>query len=110
RSVVQVGGQIDAELLDDAARYFGDGDFQHHLIAAANGDAVDHLFRSADQPRREIAGLLHVDRVRYRTRQHHAVVDAFNLDVGIGQDLPQGGADAVEVALDRDVIGGDLLA
>jgi hypothetical protein len=39
-----------------------------------------------------------------------AVADAVDLDVGVRQRLLQRGAHAVEVALDRDVIGGDLLA
>ncbi|MEY9277835.1 hypothetical protein ABIE90_007732 [Bradyrhizobium diazoefficiens] len=42
--------------------------------------------------------------------QHDAFAEAVDLDVGIGQDLLQRGAHAVEVALDRDVIGRDLLA
>src|SRR6202158_4189155 len=33
-----------------------------------------------------------------------------DLDVGVGQRLLQRGAHAVEVTLDRDVVGGDLLA
>ena len=69
---------------------------------------VDDLVGAANQPRGEIAGLLGLDRARYRAGQHHAVADAFDLDSR--QRLLQRGAHAVEVALDRDVIGRDLLA
>ena len=61
-----------------------------------------------DQPRGDVAGLLGLDRARYRAGQDDAVADAFDLDSR--QRLPQRGAHAVEVALDRDVVGGDLLA
>ncbi|MGY4484899.1 hypothetical protein ACVWWR_004090 [Bradyrhizobium sp. LM3.2] len=45
-----------------------------------------------------------------RAGQDDAVTESVDLDVCIGQDLLQRGAHAVEVALDRDVIGRDLLA
>ena len=102
--------EVDAELLDDAARDFGDRHLQHHLVAAADRDRVDDLFGAADEARGEIGGLLRFDRARRRAGQDHAVADAFDLDVGIRQRLLQRGAHAVEVALDRDVIGRDLLA
>ena len=43
-------------------------------------------------------------------RQHHAVADAFDADVGVGHGLLERGAHAVEVARDRDVETGDLPA
>ena len=74
--------EIDAQLLDDVAPHFGDGDLQHHLIAAAHDDRVDDLFGAADQPRGEVAGLLGLDRARYRAGQNDAVADALDLDAG----------------------------
>ena len=38
-AIVHAGAEIDAHLLDDVAPHFRDGDLQHHLIAAADGDA-----------------------------------------------------------------------
>ena len=106
-AVVHAGAEVDAHLLDDVAPYLGDIDLQHHLVAAADDDGVDDLVGAADQPRRDVAGLLRLDRACHRAGQHHAFADAFDVDAG--QSLPQRGADAVEVALHRDVIGGDLL-
>ena len=63
RAVGKVGAEVDAQLLDDRSRDFGDGDLQHHLIAASDNDGVDDLVGSARQPRGKIAGLLGVDRV-----------------------------------------------
>ena len=100
--------RVDAHLLDDVAADFGDVDLEHHLVAAAHHDGVDDLVGAADQPRRDVAGLLRLDRARHRAGQDHAVADA--LDLHAGQGLPERRADAVEVALDRDVVGGDLLA
>ena len=37
-AVIHAAGEIDAELLDDVAPHFGDGDLQHHLVAAADRD------------------------------------------------------------------------
>ena len=97
-------------MLDDRACDLGDRDLQHHLIAAADRDRVDDLVGAAHQPRRQIGGLLRLDRIGYRTGQHHAVAEALDLDVGVRQRLLQRGAYAVKVALDGDVVGGDLLA
>ena len=58
--------KIDAELLDDVALHFGDGDLEHHLVAAAHRDAVDHLVAVAGKPRGEIEGLLRLGRARRR--------------------------------------------
>ena len=71
-------------LLDDVAPHFRDGDLQHHLVAAADDDRVDDLVGAADQPRRDIAGLLGLDRARYRAGQHDAVADALDLDARAG--------------------------
>ena len=92
------------------ARDFGDRDLQHHLVAAADHDRVDDLVGAAGQPGGEIAGLLRLDRAGHRAGQHHAVADAFDPDVGVRHRLLQRGAHAVEIARDRDVVGGDLLA
>ena len=84
-AVVEGAGEIDAELLDDVAAHFGDGDFQHHLVAAANGDAVDHLGAVADEARGKVEGLLRFGGARDAARQHDAVgADAFDVDVGVG--------------------------
>ena len=107
-AVVHAGAEIDAHLLDDVASHFGDSDLQHDLVAAAYDDGIDDLVGTADQPRRDVAGLLGLDRARHRAGQQHAFADAFDVDAR--QALPQRCADAVEVALDRDVVGGDLLA
>ena len=107
-AVIHAGAEIDAHLLDDVAPHFRDSDLQHHLVAAANDDRVDDLFGAADQSRGDLAGLLGLDRARYRAGQEHAVADAFDLDSR--HRLPERGAHAVEVALDRDVVGSDLLA
>ncbi len=109
-AVVEAAAEVDAELLDDRSRDFGDRDLQHHLIAAADHDGVDDLFGAARQPRGEIARLLCLDRVRRGAGKYHAVAETFDLNVGIRQCLLQRGAHAVEVALDGDVIGRDLLA
>ena len=69
---------------------------------------VDDLVGAADQSCGEIAGLLGLDRARYRAGQDYAVADAVDLDSR--QRLPQRGAYAVEITGDRDVIGRDLLA
>ncbi len=45
-----------------------------------------------------------------RAGQHDAVADAFDADVGVRHRLLERGAHAVEVARDRDVEAGDLLA
>src|SRR5204863_6983723 len=102
------GREIDAHLLDDVAPDFRDIDLEHHLVAAANHDRVDDLVGPANQPRGDFAGLLGFDRARHRAGQHHAVADAVDLDSR--HRLPQRGAHAVEVTLDRDVVGSDLLA
>src|SRR6185436_8325448 len=107
-AVVHAGGEIDAHLLDDIAPHLRHVDLQHHLIAAPDHDAVDDLFGAADQPRGDVARLLRLDRARNRTGQDHAVADAF--DLNSGKALPERGPHAVEIALDRDVIGCDLLA
>ena len=107
-AVVHAGAEIDAQLLDDVPPHFRDGDLEHHLVAAANDDRIDDLFGAADQPRRDLAGLLGLDRRGHGAGQDDAVADALDLDAG--QGLLQRGAHAVEVTLDRDVVGSDLLA
>ena len=107
-AVVHAGAEVDAHLLDDVAPHFGDVDLQHHLVAAADGDGVDDLVSAADQARGEIAGLLGLDRARYRAGQDDAVADAF--DLNSRQRPPERGTHAIQIALDRDVIGRDLLA
>ncbi len=54
----EAAGQVDAELLDDVALNFGDRNLEQHLIAAANGDAVDDLGAVADQPGGDVKCLL----------------------------------------------------
>ena len=108
RAVVHAGGEIDAHLLDDVAPHFRNIDLQHDLIAAAHDDAVDDLFGTADQPRRDVARLLRFDRAGNRTGQDDAFADAFDLDSR--KALPERGTHAVEIALDRDVVGRDLPA
>ena len=107
-AVVHAGTEVDAHLLDDVAPYLGDVDLQHHLVAAADGDGVDDLVGAAHQARGEITGLLGLDRARYRAGEDDAVADAF--DLNSRQRLPERGAHAIQIALDRDVIGRDLLA
>jgi hypothetical protein len=51
-----------------------------------------------------------LDRGCRRTGQDHAVAETVDLDVGVRQRRLQRGAHAVEVALDGDVVGRDLLA
>jgi hypothetical protein len=102
--------EVDAELLDDVACDFGDGDLQHHLVAAAHDDGVDHLVRTAGEPGGDIAGLLRLELVGGHAAQHDAIAKAVDLDLRVRHDLLQHGACAIEVALHRDVIGGDLLA
>ena len=58
RAVTHAGVDIDAELLDEVALYFGDRHFEHDLVAPAHGDTVDHLGAVADQPRGNIVSLL----------------------------------------------------
>ena len=99
----QRAAEIDAELLDDVALHLGDGDLEHDLVAAAHGDAVDHLVAVAGEPRGEIEGLLRLGRARGRAGQHDAVGEAFDPDVGVGQHALERRADAVEVARHRDV-------
>jgi hypothetical protein len=109
-AVIQAAAEVDAQLLDDRARDFGDRNLQHHLIAAPDHDGVDDLVEAADQTGGKIGRLLGFDRARHRTGQHHAVAEAVDLDIGVRHRCLQRGAYAVEVALDGDVIGGDLLA
>ena len=58
----------------------------------------------------DVGGLLRLDRACRGAGQYHAVADAIDQDVRIRQRLLQRGAHAVEVALDRDVVGRDLRA
>ena len=83
-AVIHAGTEIDAQLLDDVAPHFRDGDLEHHLVAAADDDRVDDLLGAADQPRRDLAGLLGLDRAGYRAGQDDAVADALDLDAGQG--------------------------
>ena len=106
-AVVHAGAEIDAHLLDNVAPHFGDVNLQHHLVAAAHDDGVDDLVGGADQFGRDVAGLLRLDRARHRTAQDHAVADTLDLDAG---QAAQRRADAIEVALDGNVIGRDLVA
>ena len=115
-TVVQRAGKIDAELLDDVALDFGDDDLEHDLVAAAHDDGVDDLARrnilaaGPQQAAGDILGLLRLLRTGYAAGEDDAVADALHGDVGIGQNLMNGLADAVEVADDRNVETGDLLA
>ena len=95
-------------MLDDVPPHFRDGDLEHDLVAATDDDRVDNLIGAANQPRRDLASLLGLDRRGYRAGQDDAVADALDLDAG--QGLLQRGAHAVEITFDRDVVGSDLLA
>ena len=64
----------------------------------------------ADQPRSDVVGLLRFGLVRHGAGQDDAVADALDGDVGIRQHLPDRRADAVEIARDRNVEAGHLLA
>ncbi len=95
RAVVQRAGQIDAELLEDVALDFGDDHLEHDLVAAANDDGVDDFAASrdrigaadAEQPRRDIVGLLRLGLARRGAGENDAVADAFDRDIGIRQNL-----------------------
>ena len=65
-AVIQGGAEIDAQLLDDVTPHFRDSHLQHHLIAAANDDAVDDLVSASHQSCRDIARLLGFNRTGYR--------------------------------------------
>jgi hypothetical protein len=78
------------------------------LVATADGDVVHHLVGASRQPGRDVAGLLCLDGTRHRAGEYYAVTDTFDLDSGEG--LLERGAHAIEVPLDGEVIGGNLLA
>src|SRR5438067_514999 len=94
-AVVHGGREIDAQLLDDAAGDFSDRNFQHHLVAAADGDRIDDLVGAAHEAGGDIGGLLRLDRVRRGAAQYYAVADAFYHDIRIRQRLLQRGTHAV---------------
>ena len=48
------GRRIDAELLGDRALHFGDADFEHDLLTAADLQHVDNLGRIARKPPRDV--------------------------------------------------------
>src|ERR1700728_3459409 len=110
--------KIDAELLDDIALDLGDRHFEHDLVAAAHHDGIDDLVARgnarararSDQTHRDIEGLLRLGLARCATAQDNALAYPLNADVGIGQDLTDRRADAVEIAGDGDVEAGHLPA
>src|SRR6266571_1940324 len=59
----------------------GERDFQHHLVAAAHGNRIDHFVGAARETGGQIAGLLRLDRGRGGAAQDHAVADALDLDI-----------------------------
>ena len=109
-AVVEAGAEIDTELLDDVTLDLGHGDLEHHLVAAAHRDVVDHLVRAADEPRGEVVGLLGFDLARHRSGQHDAIAEPLDANVPLGDALADGRADAIEIARDGDVVSGNLLA
>ena len=78
--------EIDAELLDDVALDLGDGDLEHHLVAAAHRDAVDDLVAVAGEAGGEIVGLLRFGLARHRAGQHDAVGEALDAMSASGID------------------------
>ncbi len=117
-AVVHRACQIDAELLEHVALDFGDRHLEHDLIVAANDDGIDDLAAGrnrigatdAEQPRRNIIGLLRFGLARRRAGKHDAVADALDLDIGIRQHLRDSLAHAVEIARHRNIKAADLLA
>jgi len=73
-----------------------------------DGDAVDDLVGNRP-PRREIAACCASIGLDYRAGQHQLFADAFRSGFRVRQRLLQCCAHAVEIALDRDVVRGDLL-
>ena len=111
RADAEAAVEIDAELLDHVALHFRDRHLEHDLVAAVNRDAVDDLACRRRPAATAISnaccastGLADV------AGQHDAVAQAFDMDVGVRQRLLERGAQAVEVAGDRDVEAGDLPA
>ncbi len=68
------------------------------------------LVADAEQPRRDVESHLRLGRAGDVAGQEHAVPDGFHLNFGFRQRLLDGVADAVEIALDRDVESADLAA
>ena len=103
--------EIDAELLDDVALHFGDGDLEHHLVAAAHGDAVDHLVgrrRPAGRRDRRPAALRSGSRPLPDSTMPSPRPSTWMS--AVRQRLLERRADAVEVARHRDIEADDLLA
>src|SRR5208283_568303 len=87
----------DAELLGNAALDFGDGDLDHHLVAAPDGDGVDHHAGSAPggavdagfsafgEAFGDVEGGLHVARRLDFSGQDDRIVDGPRENSGMGQ-------------------------
>ena len=106
----ELGRQVDAELLDHVALHLGDGDFQHHLLVAADGDVVDDLLAVIDQARGDVERSLRLDRSRHVAVEHKPVAEALYSDIEAGKRSGDCGPQAVEIARHGDVEAGDLVA
>src|SRR6185437_1030452 len=69
-----------------------------------------HLRRAACETRCQVSRLLSLHRTRGPAGEDDAITETVDPDVRIRHNVLEIGANAVEVALDGDVIGGDLLA
>src|SRR5262249_22156186 len=98
------------ELLDHVAPHFSDCNLEHYLIAPTHGNSVHNFVAVADQPCCKIVRLLRFLRVRSVTGEHDTVANSFDTKIGIRYRLFQSRPYAIEVALDRNVEAGDLLA
>ena len=88
---------------------FRDRHLQHHLVAPAHGDAVDHGLGAADELGGDLEGLLRFGRAGGGAGEHHGLfADALDADVGVGHRLLERGAHAVQVARHGDIEAGDL--
>ena len=105
-------------MFDDITFDLGDRYFKHDFVAIAHDDGVDDLAAltdrvggaGADKSHGDIVSLLRFGLVRRGAGEDDAIADAFDGDVGIRNHLPDRGANAVEVARDREVEASHLPA
>jgi hypothetical protein len=110
--------RVDAELLEHAAGDLDHGDAQHHLVLAADRHRVDHrALGGAEQAAGDAdEGVGDVGRLlRLRARRHDAghqdrIAGRPDLQNRVRQRAPEGLAQDVEVAADRDLERRDLAA
>ena len=101
-------GQVDAQLLDDAALHFDDAHFQHHLICGADVQHIDDLQVAAGRGFREeglhqAADLIGLGHVIDHPRQDDAAIDTFDLDPCIGNMPGNSVFQGRKVCLHRDI-------